>query len=474
MLNFFFRFIRSLMKYNLFKGLNPETDQQNVQKFNTIFQLQVLIYTMYLTKRPFIRPTNFVKFCTPEWFRWGQQQDSSEFLMFLFDNLNEQMKVKLSLEEASSLRLSADGGDVEKKNDTSCNQPTTTTTITKSQTLIQSSFGINLATECQCLNCKTVTVRTDECFYLPLSFSSDDANNVSNKKSTKSVQDLLNNFFQEEKLSAENDNLYSCSTCQSLQSALKRVSMLRNTRRQIDVPDYLVLTLNRFIYQKTNATTTATATTTTTNNLKIMDQLEYPNIVEVNVRDNESDNKDETSVEKYELNSLIIHSGSSLHYGHYYSYVTNKLTSETTGDEKIEWLLANDSQISETTFNSIVANQNLFKDDTPYVLIYRRQNLRDHVEESEIVANVNSKYFVDLVEQDNNMFSIEERTSKLRKARRSSNDATGSSFDKHFYSSRDNEDDDSKGGGGGGGDFQAPLGECNSDSKIDSGPRVIF
>ena len=143
-----------------------------------------------------MKPIEFVKHCTPKWFKFGQQQDSSEFLVYFLDNLNEQLK----------------------------NYP-------KFASLIQENFGIRLNTRIKCLKCSKTTSRTDTSFSLPLSFVSSDQ--------PLSLQTLVNNYFHQEQLSIENGNSYSCSSCSSLQNATKRI------RIEHDAPNYLILTLNR-------------------------------------------------------------------------------------------------------------------------------------------------------------------------------------------------------------------------------------
>jgi ubiquitin C-terminal hydrolase len=78
------------------------------------------------------------------------------------------------------------------------------------------------------------------------------------------------------------------------------------------VPDHLIFTLNRFVYK--------TSPTGVIESVKIMDQLEYPNEI---VIDTWSIGCAMPIAEKYELISIIVHSGSSIHHGHYYSYVKN-------------------------------------------------------------------------------------------------------------------------------------------------------
>lgn len=337
-------------------------------------------------QRPSVKPTNFVKFCTPEWFRFGQQQDSSEFLIYFLDNLNEQLKNLKNIEQLSSFAP-----------------------------LVDNSFGIQLKTEVECQNCKTRTYRTDVSFYLPLSFNCEKQNKQrtlsaesSNETPTSSVanapreslQTLLNNYFDVEMLSGENNNSYSCSRCESLQNAAKRIMLVQDESRP--APAYLVLTLNRFIY---------TMNLDQVQNKKILDQLEYPEQIYLRTLLN-----DTVVVEKYTCIAIVVHSGSSIHHGHYYSYIRN--TINLTEDSKSlnepnnsDWFLANDSQMSQTSFKSLISNLDLFKNDTPYVLFYTRcsnMSERDQIQ-------VKNTRLIDVVDQDNRVYDVEEKTRLLKR-----------------------------------------------------------
>ena len=65
---------------------------ENKLTLSFIYQLKYLFFQMYLTSRPAIRIKQFVEKCTPNWFNFGQQQDCSEYLIYLLDNLNEELK----------------------------------------------------------------------------------------------------------------------------------------------------------------------------------------------------------------------------------------------------------------------------------------------------------------------------------------------------------------------------------------------
>lgn len=301
-----------------------------------------------------------MKYCTPSWFKFGHQQDSSEFLIFLLDNLNEQLKQLYK-----------------------CNETHTT--------LIQNTFGMHLLNECECSNCHTKTTRTDINFYLPLSFS-----NEADASKKQSLQHLIDNFFRPEKLSIENGNPYSCSKCQSLQTASKNIYLTQSQLNQ--APDYLIFTLNRFIYKKNNDGL---------QNVKLMDQLEYPTQISINTL---GDN-DKLITEYYKIVAIVVHSGSSLHYGHYYSYIINDSCDE---ENKIEWLLANDSQISHASFDGLISNLNLFKNDTPYVLFYKRVCEKSAPKNNDEIK-ISSKKLIDIIEQDNIVYELQEKSNLLKK-----------------------------------------------------------
>ena len=232
-----------------------------------------------------IKALNFVKFCTPSWFTLGQQQDTSEFLIFFLDHLNEQFK-SLAANE----------------------------TLSQFASLIKNSFGIELTTYCECLSCQNQTNRRDISFCLPLILS----NTTTSNNSKVSVQTLIDNFFHVETLSSENDNMYSCTNCQSLQKATKKILFTRDSYLNNQAPDFLIFTLNRFIYKQT--------ATGGIENVKIMEQLDYAKEISINTYLN-----GELIVEEYELISIIVHSGSSIHHGHYYAYVKAKNTLNDTG-----------------------------------------------------------------------------------------------------------------------------------------------
>ena len=337
--------------------------------------------------------------------------------------------------------------------------------------LVQNSFGIQLTTECECCNCHTKTQRSDINFYLPLSFdevTSDEEASRDDTKAPKSLQHLIDNFFRAESLSAETGNSYACSQCASLQSAKKHMFITRDESNRVSPPEYLIFTLNRFIYNGSSSSNN----NNNPQNTKIMSQLDYPGQIMVDTRLHDGERVSET----YSMCAMVVHSGASLHYGHYYSYVTH------SEQDKCEWLLANDSQISETTFESLLANLKLFKDDTPYVLFYKRV----HVDESsvsqmevdgsvalpqpapDVGISVHNQKLVETIQQDNQMCELEERARLVKK--QSKKAASEASLGKYGTRSPQRKDDDDS-------DENSRLSHMDSlynNAQQDTGPRVIF
>ena len=118
-----------------------------------------------------------------------------------------------------------------------------------------------------------------------------------------------------------------------------------------------------------------------------------------------------------------------------------------------EWFLANDSEITEVSFENLVSNQTLFKNDTPYVLFYRRLSSLD----SDLTISVPNTKLVEIIENDNALYEREMATR-----------ATKAKFDlKQNF--RDFDEDRDGGDGNDTQRFNLP-----NDSDKDSGPRIVF
>lgn len=434
---------------------------------------------MYFTTRPAIRIKQFVENCTPNWFNVGHQQDCSEYLIFLLDNLNEEFK-KL-------------------KNDKLQQNSTKRTTIT---TLVQNLFGFKLLTECICLNCKSQTIRVDDNNYiLPLSFPPATTittnNNNASSNTLIDLQLLVDNYFKCEELNE--NNLYSCSNCKSLQIAHKTIKLVDSDCDEFDnnnnetsttskltssssssLPTYLILTLNRFQYERMNQTNEI-------KNVKIMQQVNYNQFIRLNVfnrtksckLDNSINGVSTTSdIVHYKLAAICIHSGTSLHHGHYYSYIVDvddaiddydKNRQFASSASMPNWILANDEQLSIITYDTLMSNLTKFKTDTPYLLIYEKLTENDLISNKQQFLNLSSNNkLIELINNDNKLYEKEYDKAKLNQIRlnKRNND---NYYKNNYYSNyrnRDSDDDNNNDG--------APPDYNSAVSHLNDGPRFVF
>lgn len=145
-----------------------------------------------------------------------------------------------------------------------------------------------------------------------------------------------------------------------------------------------------------------------------------------------------------------MHSGSSLHYGHYYTFLRN------SDNEAFQWHQANDSSMTKVSLENLLRTQNIFKDDTPYIVFYER------IKANPLMTN-NSKVEVrkkltEIIEQDNQIFEAEEKNRVFNKPK--SHQFIGP-LNKNSYSSKDDDDDTE--------DFNKV-----SSSGQNEGPRQVF
>lgn len=190
-------------------------------------------------------------------------------------------------------------------------------------TLVQKSFGGRTVTVSRCGNCGTQSERADHFRELQLSFPTNSCN--------QSVQKLLDYYFQPEKLC--DDNQYHCEKCHRLTDS-ERVT------RVVELPCRLVLTLKQFRYDPALQVRT-----------KLLQQVvldEYINLEN----------------EEYVLYAAVVHCGSSLDSGHYYTFARD-------GED---WYKFNDCTVVKTNPSDLFT---LKPPETPYILFYRKHNFSD-------------------------------------------------------------------------------------------------
>ena len=139
----------------------------------------------------------------------------------------------------------------------------------------------------------------------------------------------------------------------------ERSIVLRNA------PEYLILSLNRFEYDKT-----------TNIFRKIFTKINYPKVLHVPIHPSETS----SILTKYCLVLVIVHTGYTLHGGHYYVYAREVKPSlvETNVDEpedyfaNDEWFLLNDDLVTLSSYEAMIENCAQYTSATPYILFYKR------------------------------------------------------------------------------------------------------
>lgn len=450
-----------------------------------ISQLQQVFAFLSQTQRPAYAPMTFSRMSRPSWFVAGHQQDCSEYLKYLLDQVHEQERSRQKKEKVAQ----------ESKN-TNCGDQTDTvkaTSVDNSselpviRSLIEDHYGGLMVTTVTCLTCKTESSRKEEFNDIPLAFP--EYKPIINQEKSETaphtkclhLNDLLQHYLKPEMLTG--DNQYFCDKCGSLQDAERKISITQP-------PEHLIISLLRFSYDpKIHARS------------KIFQEVKYPRTLIVpkdQTSKTRSDNPRRSlrsavsrQIEKcgvntqkgevYGLNAVVVHSGTSSESGHYYTYARHSLfqdpeavmenLSECTNEDNIDflqdkWYSFNDNRVSYAQYSSFCSVTQRFTKDTAYVLFYRRidpQNsenegvdLNKSIKPAEVDPPLQDR-LRQLVSKDNAQYLQEQEMSELKRAsRKRPVSQTTSSW---FYK----QDED-----------QGPPGSCGGSSFDSSGPRFVF
>ena len=357
----------------------------------------------------------------PPWFAPGFQQDCTEFLKYVLDQLHEQETSYLqktgspgSSRASSSFRSHSKGTKALKETRKGDSQ----------KTLIGENFGGKMTTTITCLNCQKQSSCQESFVDLPLAFPDYNAtfqkaliggssklaargqspNMDTIQQTTLSeteerlkylhLNDLLEHYLKPEKLAG--DNQYSCDKCGGLQDAERKIDIT-------ETPEYLILTLLRFSYDARLHSRS-----------KIFREVKYPKtlVIPTSESKNHDTNErldslksavigqleqccnfklDSNGSDIYSLCSVVIHSGTSSDCGHYYCYarhsvitntqsVLNNIKDSSADDIDFlhdKWYLFNDSNVSYASYSSFSNVTKRFTKDTAYVLIYRKVDLHN-------------------------------------------------------------------------------------------------
>lgn len=193
--------------------------------------------------------------------------------------------------------------------------------IAISPTIVQQAFGGKTLTVSRCGECITKSERADNFRELQLS--------IPNQHDNHSVQTLLNFYLQAEKLCG--DNQYHCEICDRLTDG-ERITVI------VEAPPRLILTLKRFRFDPMSQQRT-----------KLLQIVQLDRVIRLDKY-------------QYELYAAVVHCGSSVDSGHYYTFAK----------DQSDWYKFNDSSVIKTSIEDLCK---LKPPETPYVLFYSREDI---------------------------------------------------------------------------------------------------
>jgi ubiquitin carboxyl-terminal hydrolase 35/38 len=370
---------------------NSVLSQSVTPKQPVLLHLQALFAFLTLSKRASYAPREFCHLTRPPWFRQGLQQDCSEFVHYLLDQLHE---------EECAL------GD-------------------NSESLVKKHFMGTFQIVCVCNSCKSQSLMEEPFTEMALGFPY-------NCRSPDSLMlhELISDFVAVEILSDENQ--YFCDKCQKKNDAHRQVMVK-------DIPQCLILSLKRFAYDAETKTRS-----------KVLREVTCPLVLELPVIGKE--HRVQFILSSVVVHSGV--SSDCGHYYTYARHSTtakkaHKLNSEETADQSLRhsrdgWFLFNDSHVTCSSFESICNLTKRFSKDTAYLLFYSLLT-DDGTEVPERVSQL-PKAFIDLVADDNIKFLEEQEAESKRLLALQYGKWTGSSRQPWDYDSDDDSGPSSKGG----------------------------
>ncbi|CAG8466667.1 7188_t:CDS:10 [Cetraspora pellucida] len=272
----------------------------NKSKTSTFHQLNVCFGAMACLTQSYVSPSALLE-TFPRWINNGRQQDCHEFLK-QFNQFVSNKRPRLEIDNQSTSQINYNELPI-------------------------STFGGTLENTIKCLS-----------YFHDLTLSL----KVENESDKLSLDAMLLEFFTPEELNE--DNQYFCDKCNGLQDAVK-------TTRIIVPPRYLILSLNRFEYDTRYARRIKIMTPvmlrdtlslkyfpdtnehSSKNESNHTNGLHHPMNGTVDLKtngngnyyyDTDSDMDSETGNAEYDLSAIVVHSGTSAEYGHYYTYAKDE------------------------------------------------------------------------------------------------------------------------------------------------------
>ena len=242
----------------------------------------------------------------------GEQNDPHEFIMYLFDKINNSKKTQVKINNPSNF-LNLDIYSKLLFEDFKSRYENNYSYLVKNLYY----YVLNCI---ECSKCKHKSHNVCPNDILCLSIPEINGNIT--------IYDCLDDMFKIDFIT------YECENCKNTEKNLIEKKILS------EPPSSLIIKLKRYASNKNNRITKKT------------DMIYYPNILNIQKYFCGKD-----ILKNYKLRSIINHSG-SMNGGHYYSYVKNLQDDNKTFDD--QWVCCNDSQVNNITEEQAMSSQNAF------------------------------------------------------------------------------------------------------------------
>ncbi|CAF2403652.1 unnamed protein product [Rotaria sp. Silwood2] len=282
-------------------------------------------------------------------FRFGRQEDASEFLICLIDKIIE-----------ACLRSSQPPERLRPSSGSSYEQ------LCHSQTFLHDLFGLVLRSRVICSRCRY----TSDTFEVQYTW-------IVGVRNHSDLRQSLQQFVCRETLSGE--NLYRCIKCKQLVPAIKRYTLHKASK-------ILLINLKRFEFGK--------------NSHKLSHLVRYPEYLNVKPYMSEEHSNDQSL--NYRLYAVLVHVGSSMHSGHYYSYVRSPNN---------RWYKADDTTMTQCDLNHVLTQYGA------YILCYINET------ESSLTNNLINGTTTTIITKNKNVY----QNGKLNSSEQQSNTITTNS-----------------------------------------------
>jgi ubiquitin carboxyl-terminal hydrolase 44/49 len=323
--------------------------------------------------------------CLPK-FRSHQQQDVQEFLVYLLDRLQMELRGETngvmgpSLRASSfNLRKSASAISALSSLTSSQLKPQQQSTQLPSQQsqsheqpqerndIINDIFEGHLLSEIVCANCKQKSEKCDSFMDISLEIPEDRVSISSRSGRHKNkttmectLEECIDWFMRGEELGAQT---YFCEHCRQYTNASKQFFISK-------LPKVLIFVVKRFCWTQSSRGKIDTFIHFPLTNLNMAKYFKFPSTnTKYNTdADNTVNNRETSSSQslpetRYCLRSIVIHHGTRLLSGHYTCYAYN--------EEKGAWINFNDSRVQVVTPEEVATSQ-------AYMLFYERNDTFAH------------------------------------------------------------------------------------------------